>query len=221
MVRRSAITLEAECTPEQRALLCGILADNRFTYRHMEIGTAAGGTLKELISVYSDRNYCPQFVVIDPMTYYEDQFEKVCTNLISAGIEPSTVLFWKGKTENFFERERGLGGKFDFIFIDADHRHFPVTADLQWADLVNVDGYICLHDRNEKFPGVGWAIDRFLKKNSNFECVDQVGSLVALKKMAEGRYPAVNANDLRAARFAQRWYKYRRKARKLSRYFSK
>ena len=221
MTRRSAFTLESECTPEQRALLRRILSSNRFKERYMEIGTASGGTLKELIGVYSSRDYCPQFVVIDPMTYYEGQFEKVCKNLNSAGIDPSTVLFWKGTTEDFFERQRDLGGKFDFIFIDADHRHYPVTVDLQWADLVNVNGYICLHDKIEKFPGVGWAIDRFLRKNTNFEFVDQVGSLVALKKVEEGRFPAVNSSDLRAARIAQLRNKLLRKAKKLTKIMSK
>ena len=216
MARSSAVTLESECAPEQQLLLRRILSENRFTDRHMEIGTAAGGTLKQLIGVYSDRDYCPEFIVIDKFTYYEGQYEIVCRNLRGAGIDPSTVTFWKGTTEDFLDRERAAGRTFDFVFIDADHRHYGVTVDLQWADLVRENGIICLHDYTEKFPGVVWAVDRFLKENSNYEIINRTGSLVALKKNSQGPKQPITDNDLRAARYAQWFSKRWRKIKALS-----
>ncbi len=218
MAKKRASTLESSCAPEELLLLQRILSENRFSGRHMEIGTAVGGTLKELIEVYSDRDCCPEFVVIDKFTYYEEQLENVCRNLRGKGIDPSTVTFWKGTSEDFYDRESAAGGKFDFIFIDADHRHYPVTVDLQWADLVEQGGFVCLHDYSSKFPGVIWAVDRFLKKNLNYEIFDRAGSLIALKKIGQGRIPEISKNDLHTARVVQWCYK---KRTKISAFFNK
>ncbi|MBO6603043.1 MAG: class I SAM-dependent methyltransferase [Roseicyclus sp.] len=70
-------------------------------------------------------------------------------------MDPETVTFWEGTTHTYLKAARHDGIRFDFVFIDGDHRHYPVLVDLQWADLINPGGFICLHDRFEKFPGVG------------------------------------------------------------------
>ena len=209
-MRKSEVSLGSECAPEEIALLKRVLSENNYSGRHMEIGTAAGGTLKELIGVYMSRGTCPEFVVIDTMTYFERQYEVVCQNLCNAGIDPSSVSFWIGTTHDFLSRERLQRREFDFIFIDAQHRHVPVTADLQWADLVRENGTICLHDYSGHFPGVIWAIDRFLAKNPNFKVLDRVGSMIALKKLGKGRTPTVTSYDMRAARFAQWCFRRKR-----------
>jgi SAM-dependent methyltransferase len=208
--RQSSIDLSSECSEEERALIGRILGTGTLSDRHLEIGTAAGGTLKEMIGVYADRETCPQFVVIDPFTYYDNQLEKVRTNLTGAGIDPDSVQFWTGTTQSFIDRERKAGGTFDFVFIDGDHRHYPVMIDLQWADLLRPGGFICLHDRSEKFPGVGWAIDRFLAKNPDMRFVEQAETLVALQKTGPGRPRGVTSADLRAAWAAQLARKWKR-----------
>lgn len=214
MTRASATTLESECSEQERALLRRVLSDHDLRGRHLEIGTAAGGTLKELIGHYTEREVTPEFCVIDPLTYYPDQRAIIERNLRSAGIDPASVGFWVGVTSDFLERERSSGGRFDFVFIDADHRAYPVMIDLQWADLVNPGGFVCLHDRSEKFPGVGWAIDHFLKKSPEFEFVEQAGTLVVLRKITERAGSFVTAGDLRAAWWAQIKRKYIRSIRK-------
>lgn len=80
MVRQSSITLESECSEAERAALRDILKNSNFTAAHMEIGTAAGGTLKELIGCYP-LGQAPQFIVIDPLSYFPDQLSKIKTNL--------------------------------------------------------------------------------------------------------------------------------------------
>jgi SAM-dependent methyltransferase len=208
--RQSSIDLSSECSEAERALIRRILGTGKLSDRHLEIGTAAGGTLKEMIGVYGDQASCPQFVVIDPFTYYDNQLEKVRTNLASAGIDPDSVAFWTGTTQDFIDRERKAGGTFDFIFIDGDHRHYPVMIDLQWADQLRPGGVICLHDRSEKFPGVGWAIDRFLARNPDMRFVEQAETLVALEKTGPGRPRGVTSADLRAAWAAQLARKWKR-----------
>jgi len=210
LARRSSIDLSSECSEEERALIRHILNGADLAGRHLEIGTAAGGTLKEMIGVYAQHDMCPQFVVIDPFTYYDDQLQKVRTNLTNAGIDPDSVEYWTGTTQDFIGRERQAGGSFDFVFIDGDHRHYPVMIDLQWLDLVRPGGFVCLHDRSEKFPGVGWAIDRYLANNPDVRFVEQAGTLVALEKSGSGRSRGVTSADLRAARGAQFVRKWKR-----------
>ncbi len=214
MVRASATTLESECTEAERALMQRILTTSDLKDRHLEIGTAAGGTLKELIKLYSDRGSVPQFCVIDPLSYYPNQREIIERNLVGAGIDPDSVEFWQGITLDLVTRERSIGGRFDFVFIDGDHRAYPVTVDLQWADLVNKGGFIFLHDSSPKFPGVTWAIERFLQNCPEFEKVGQEGSLVVLHKVAERSKPCVAKADLVAARWWQLRFKWARSLRK-------
>lgn len=214
MVRASATTLESECTEEERGLLRRVLNSHGLRDRHLEIGTAAGGTLKELIGLYADCEATPQFCVIDPLTYYPNQREIIDRNLSGAGIDPQSVTFWQGVTGDFLARERQNGGRFDFVFIDGDHRAYPVTVDLQWGDLVNVGGFICLHDSSPKFPGVTWAIARFLRNCPEFEMVGQEGTLVALRKLSERGRVCVTRTDLVAAWWWQLRYKWARSLRK-------
>jgi hypothetical protein len=213
MPRASATTLESECTLAERAALTAVLRDKGYTGAHLEVGTAAGGTLKELMGVY-DADSRPPFFVVDPMTYFDDQLAKVKTNLTGAGIDPETVTFWIGTTEDHLPLARAAGQRFDFIFLDGDHRHYPTTVDLGWADLVTPGGTICLHDRTEKFPGVGWSIDHFLDRNPAYRFVSQTDSLVILEKTAEATRQAVTTADLWAASWAQRKFKTARSIRR-------
>lgn len=202
MVRQSSITLESECSEAERAALRDILKNSNFTAAHMEIGTAAGGTLKELIGCYP-LSQAPQFIVIDPLSYFPDQLSKIKTNLASAEIDPESVDFWQGTTETFINSDRAENLNLDFLFIDADHRHFPVLVDLAWAAKVNKGGYVCFHDDQPKFPGVGWAIRRFMSNNANFKYVTKADSLVIIKKLDSSREVNISAWDLKVASLRQ------------------
>lgn len=213
MPRASATTLESEFTPAERAALVAVLRDKAYTGAHLEVGTAAGGTLKELMSVYGAHDR-PPFFVVDPRTYFTDQLAKVKTNLTGAGIDPDTVTFWIGTTQDHLPKARAAGQVFDFVFLDGDHRHYPTTVDLGWADLVTAGGTICLHDRTDKFPDVGWSIDRFLDRNPAYRFVSQTDSLVILEKTSAAARAAITGADLWAAPWAQRKFKTARSIRR-------
>lgn len=202
MVRQSSITLESECTVAERAALRDVLKNSNFTAAHMEIGTAAGGTLKELIGCYPNGK-APPFIVIDPLSYFPDQLSKIHKNLQSAEIDPASVDFWQGTTENFINTDQARDLVLDFLFIDADHRHYPVLVDLAWAAKVAKGGYVCFHDDQPKFPGVGWAIRRFMKNNANFKYVTKADSLVIIQKTDNGRRVNISTWDLQVATLRQ------------------
>jgi hypothetical protein len=102
---------------------------------------------------------------------------------------------------------------FDFIFIDGHHDASYVTEDLRWTRLLNADGLVCLHDYKPKFPGVKWATERFLKRNSNYSKIIHVDSLVVLKK-AEMTGNEVSDNDLFISKIMNLILKYKRSVMK-------
>jgi len=190
------------------------LEAEKFTGGHLEIGTAAGGTLKELMGVYTDAATRPLFHVIDPMTYFPDQMTKVRTNLESAGIDPDSVRFHIGTSADFLPKARADGMSFDFVFIDGDHRHRPVLADLALADFVSSGGLIALHDNGPNFPGVGWAIEHFLRRNPGYEKIAQAETLTLLRKTDAAGPVRVTAVDLALAAILQVLSRWRQSYRK-------
>ena len=96
-MRASATTLEPEISAGELARVVTLLRAGQLKGRHLEIGTAAGGTLKELMRAYPDGER-PPFVVVDPMTYFPDQLAKVRRNLAAAGLDPDRVDFRVGKS---------------------------------------------------------------------------------------------------------------------------
>jgi predicted O-methyltransferase YrrM len=181
--RACAETLDAEMTfPEQEFLQKLILHENS-PGAHLEIGTAAGGTLCRMMKCFSDETR-PPFVVVDRMTYFPDQQQTVIENLKRNGLSANQVDFRTTTSSTAFRRANRRKESFDFMLIDASHKILAVMADLRWTRLLNVGGVVCFHDYSDKFPGVKLAVDRFLKHHPNYEPVGLVESLLALRKAA-------------------------------------
>ena len=96
-MRASAVTWASEISDSELARLTALLKSERLSGPHLEIGTAAGGTLKEMMRCYPDSRR-PKFVVVDPMTYFDDQLRIVRDNLSSAGLAPDDVEFRLSKS---------------------------------------------------------------------------------------------------------------------------
>jgi predicted O-methyltransferase YrrM len=187
--RVSARTLQPEMKPHELECLLATIRASRLQGNFLEIGTAAGGTLCQMMRCYDDATR-PHFVVLDPMRYFPGQIETVKRNLDQNGLSPDSVEFRVGNTDSELPRAQQAHEKFDFIFIDGNHKISYVTRDLGWAGLLNVGGLLCCHDYDPANPakrGVRLAVDYFLRRHRNYEKVAHVGSLLVLRKSAPSR----------------------------------
>jgi predicted O-methyltransferase YrrM len=212
-VRASATTLAAEVSERELAALKALLKARRLKGPHLEIGTAAGGTLKELMRCYADTAR-PRFVVVDPMRYFPDQPAIVRKNLASAGLDPKQVDFRIGRSWPEFQRAERAGERFAFIFVDGSHKIHHVTEDLAWTRLLSPGGIICFHDYNQNFPGVVLAVDRFLACYRNYRVVEQVGSLLIVEKTAASTAMEIGTWDRLRARIINVSHQLQASARK-------
>lgn len=197
-MRASATTLEAEMTPEEAEALDRLLLTAKLRGTHLEIGTAAGGTLKRMMALYPKEDR-PRFVVVDTMKYFPDQMNIVARNLQSVGVDPSAVDFRVGDSWAEFQKAEAAGERFDFILIDASHKLNHVTRDLSWTRMLNVGGYVAMHDYAPRFPGVTQAADKFLARYPNYSREQLAGSLLVLKKNAASAAAEVTTGDRFAA----------------------
>jgi predicted O-methyltransferase YrrM len=197
-MRASATTLEPEVSTNELARLVALLRAERLKGAHLEIGTAAGGTLRELMRAYPDETR-PRFVVVDPMTYFPDQLAKVRRNLKEAGLDPDRVNFRVSKSGAALHEAKRAGETFSFIFVDGAHKIRYVTEDLAWAGLLEPGGIVCFHDYGPAERGVMMAVDRFLAHHPNYVVVDQVERLLVVRKLMAGRGEVSLWDRLRAS----------------------
>lgn len=183
-MRRSAITLESEISDIERNALFAVMKNLSLKGTHLEIGTAAGGTLCEIYNFYksSDREI-PNFWVVDPMQYFPDQLDIVKKNLISHGVNLASVRFLESLSSIAIKKAFIENPVFDFILIDGSHKRNYVTQDLIWTRFLKKGGILCAHDYSSRFPGVQKSIDLFLKKYKNYKLISVTESLIVIRKM--------------------------------------
>lgn len=192
-MRPFARTLTPELTNEELAALLGVIRKRRFGGKHLEIGTAAGGTLCSMMKVFEDHER-PPFVVVDPMTYFHNQLNTVKENLQNNGVTAAGIDFRVMKSDQAFIEASQRNESFDFIFIDGAHKIHYVTDDLRWTRLLNNEGIVCLHDYTS-VRGVTLAVDRFLRKNPQYVRVECVDTLLVLLKTRASLKPEISFGD--------------------------
>lgn len=212
-MRDSATTLASELSAAELATLIAAMCGAGLSGWHLEIGTAAGGTLRELMRAYPAGSR-PRFVVVDPMTYFPEQAPIVRRNLQSAGIDPGEVDFRIDKSWPAFHAAERAAERYSFIFVDGSHKAHRVMQDICWARLLVTGGLICFHDYSPRMPGVVFAVDRLMASCPNYRVADRCESLLVLKKTAPSARREVRSSDLLKARIAGIWHQLAAGAKK-------
>ena len=179
MSRICATTLAAEMSETELNALRNLLNKRAFTRLHLEIGTAAGGTLCELLLATGQES---QFVVVDPMTYFENQRETVERNITRHGLSTKRVDFRTAKSWDVYQKALADREVYDFILIDGAHKLRYVVQDLHWTNLLSVGGIVALHDFKPTMRGVVIAAENFLKNNANYRKLELADTLLILEK---------------------------------------
>lgn len=185
-MRECTETLVSEMTEAERRSLTDALSAANLKGAHLEIGTAAGGTLCHLLVHYRDEmeREPPPFIVVDPFTYFPDQLETVRRNLLRHKLDPDQVRFIQATGKEAFEQIASDPPALDFILVDGSHKLRHVVQDLRWARHLRPGGLLCLHDCSPKYPGVWLNARRFTRRHSNYSRVSHAGTLLILRKDA-------------------------------------
>ncbi len=181
MERPCATQLTSEMTQQELDALRSIVGSRKRPGRHLEIGTAAGGTLCEMMLAATHQ---PGFVVIDTMNCFANQRQIVEQNLASHGLQTGQVEFREMRSWDAFHRSRQTLEAFDFVLINGMHKFRYVMQDLHWAALLNPNGILALHDYTPRLRSVKWAADYFLANNRNYHRLELAGSLLLMEKTA-------------------------------------
>lgn len=194
-MKRSEARLEAEMTDAELDLLVGTLEREAATGAHLELGTAAGGTLcRMLTGLPAERG----FVVVDRLEYFEGQREALFENLARHGIDTKRVDLRAMNTRAGFTDAASRNERYAFMLIDAGHKLIDVTLDLRWTRLLEPGGIVCLHDYDDRWShrGVRVAVDRFERRHPEYERIGHADTLVVLRKLRAPARPEIDALDL-------------------------
>lgn len=203
MSRESAITLKSEMTDAEVFSIKNAIKNSKLTGLHIEIGTAAGGTLCEILKCYQNelKVVPPQFIVIDPLTYFDDQYEKICLNLKINGLSQNNITFEKNKSSVVFRNLSGHAGEIDFILIDGNHKINHFVGDLRFSRYLRAGGLLLIHDYSNNFKGIHSATNTFLNKYRNYEVLSHVDCLLILRKKSRSNSLEISPFNLLSAHF--------------------
>jgi len=195
------------------AYLSELLINKKFENVHVEVGTAAGGSLKHVMQLYQGRRM-PRFIVVDPMTYFDKQLQTVKKNLLSADLPLDRVKFYIKKSASAYKEISRQGIICSFVLIDGAHKMKQVTQDLRFADMLEKGGVLCLDDYSTRHVGVKIAVDRFLERNQNFRLMNIIDDVVFIEKVSLLKSRAVTVWDVLASLPLHLWIQWSRSVRK-------
>ena len=195
MVRECSYTLSSEMAPEEIYEILKFITLHKPKGTHLEIGTAAGGTLCQILKHYryTLKLDQPDFIVVDPLKYFDRQYEKICENFQNHSLSLDNIVFEK-KTSNEAFKKKNFSS-FGFILIDGNHKINHFVDDLRYTRYLDKEGLLIIHDYSDKFKGVKISMNLFLKRYSNYTILSNVKSLLIVQKTNDSKVKEINSFD--------------------------
>lgn len=148
--------------------------------RTLEIGLGYGASAACILAAHNGMHTC-----IDP--YQQKDYQDAgLTNLETLGFR-DRVSFHQDLSHNVLPKLHAEGQKFDFIFIDGDHRFDRTFIDFYYADLLLAqEGYILFHDAWMRGTQL---IAAYIRRNRpNYKQVRRVGvNLILFQKSGRAK----------------------------------
>jgi len=105
----------------------------------LEIGLAYGCSAAHILASTKSIHYA-----IDP---YQEKYDHLGIKNIKKLKLDHLLQFENGLSHEILPRLLSQGNKFDFVFIDGDHRYDAIFVDFYYTDLLlNQNGYVLFHD---------------------------------------------------------------------------
>ena len=182
MVRKCSYTLESEMTSEEVNEIIRCIGKYKPNGIHLEIGTAAGATMCSILKYYKFvLNFKPpKFIAVDPLSYFENQYEVICRNFKKNQLTLDNVVFEKKTSDQAFKTLKIK--EIAFLLIDGNHKLKNVIKDLRYTRILKKNGILVVHDYSTSFLGVKIAMDKFIKRYSNYEVISNINTLLVLRK---------------------------------------
>ena len=195
MMRECSYTLSSEMAPEEISEILKFITLHKPKGTHLEIGTAAGGTLCEILKHYryTLKLDQPDFIVVDPLKYFDRQYEKICENFQNHSLTLDNIVFEKKKSNEALKEKKF--NSLALLIIDSNHKINHFVDDLRYTRFLKKNGLLIIHDYSDKFKGVKMPMDLFLDRYKNYTILSRVKSLLIVQKMNETNGSEVKSLD--------------------------
>jgi predicted O-methyltransferase YrrM len=151
-------TVPAKLTASERLLLFTLIYSLR-PLRYLEIGTFKGGSALLVAAAMDAADYPGRIACVDIRPQVEPEHWKQ--------LESRASMVIGDANEVLPEAQRKLGGPFDFVLIDGDHRLQAVIRDATKAMAVlSPGGHLLFHD--SFCDGVKHGVDEFVRRHPGY-----------------------------------------------------
>ena len=176
---RRADRIEGWLTREQAAVLFTAAASVRPGSTAVEIGSHQGRSTVVLAGGLPTDATLLAIDPFDPEWRYggPDTRRRLLAHLASSGLAGKVTVL----TETSRTARASYAGRVALLYIDGKHDYWTVRDDLRWADLVDDDGTVLVHDAFSSV-GVTLALLRSLPTSHDLTYLGRVGSLARLRR---------------------------------------
>lgn len=153
----------------------------------LETGFAFGKSTSHIIAATNNVH-----VAIDP---FQDRYDRIGLKNIDKLNYSSKLEFYEDYSHNVLPNILQIGRRFDFIFIDGDHKFDGILLDFYYADLLlEENGYILLHDTWLRSTRLVANFIKMNKKNYK-EIHTPLRNFILIKKIGQDKRDGIHFKE--------------------------